>query len=58
MRRSIVILPMAEQGLKDGAVLAVDRQDLDMVPLGLLHDDLSRHDQRFLIGQGDGLSGS
>ena len=28
MRRWIVFLPMAEQGLEDGAVLTVDRQDL------------------------------
>ena len=52
-----ILLPVAEQGLKDGAVFTVDGQDLDMVPLCLLHHDLSRHHQRFFIGQCDGLSG-
>ena len=52
------LLLVAQEGLKDGAVFAVDRQDLDMVLFGLLHQDLSRHDQRFLIGQGDRSSRS
>ncbi len=48
---------MAEKGLKDGAVFAVDGQDLHSVPFGLFHDDLSRHHERFLVGQGNRLSG-
>ncbi len=36
-------------------MFTVDGQDLHAASPGLLHDDLSRHHERFLIGQGDGL---
>ncbi len=39
--------------LKDGAVLAVDRQDLYPVFLGFFHNNITGHDQSFLVSQRD-----
>ena len=48
---------LAVQALEDGRMLAVHRQDLNPVGLGLAHDRLAGHHQDFLGGHGDVLAG-
>ena len=47
----------ALQGLEDGAVFAVDGQQLGMAACGQVHDQGTGHDQGFLVGHGDGFAG-
>ena len=50
-------LVLAAHALPHGAGLAVDGQDLDAVSVRLRHDDVARHDDDFLVGEGDALPG-
>ena len=45
------------KALVDGVVLAVDRQDRDALAAGRVHDDAAGHDEDFLVGECDGLTG-
>ena len=46
------------KALEDGRVFAVHRKHLDLVPTRLVHHDLTGHDQDFLGGNGDILTGT
>ena len=47
----------AFERLKDGRVLAVNRQDLRSARAGQLHDERPGDDERLFVGQGDDLAG-
>ena len=49
---------LADETLEDGRVLAVDGQDGHVILLCQLQDELAGHDQRLLVGKGDGLAGT
>ena len=50
--------PAAAHGLVDRAVLGVDRDELGAALSGLVEDELAGDDQRFLVGEGEALSGA
>src|SRR5262249_19286691 len=47
---------LADQALKDGAMLGIHRDDGGLLLERLFHDDVPRNDERLLVGEGNGLS--